>query len=374
MNIFIPSPIFNNWIVQQRPIKSLIICSPFFKNEALERIISVYKLNSLKDQIDMKVLIAGRLYDFVNGSSDISALETLKKLTFLDPGNVRRISNLHMKAFLVNNSNLLIGSGNCTLNGLFAENRIGNVEGAISTDDPTIIEQFLSYFNKVFEQSEPLNIFYDQIVDEYTEFINEHAELINTDVLRRIKKKDKFSRFNVSAAPDKIFHSVGEISTEEIPQFSTFERGAFIVVEILEKENDVGLTFEEMGKRLQRGHRNTVANRKYGENHSKLAELLDFATITQGRPRKVFLTKLGRAFIKANDKEKSEILKSQIYRMAIVKDIIDKHVLDSFNLDAYLRPLIKESTINRRKGNIKTLFKYLSDNGVLEVDSILKKL
>ncbi|MBS4022545.1 MAG: hypothetical protein KGZ79_08990 [Dethiobacter sp.] len=379
MNLFVPSPLFENWIIQQRDVDSIIICSPFLKKEALERIITAYRLNGNSVRVNIKVLIAGRLSDFINGASDISALETLRKLSCIDPINVRRISNLHMKAFLINDNSLLIGSGNCTLNGLFAEKRIGNIEGAISTDDPNIISQFLSYFNQVFEQSEPLDIFYDQVVNEYTNYVNESVSLINLDVLRRVKKKDKFARFNLVSdrgAQGIAFENVsaGEISIEEIPQFSTFEHGAFSVVEILSKENDIGLTFLEMGRKLQEGQRGEVADRKYGENHSKLAELLDFTTITQGRPRKVFLTKLGKGFLQENNTNKREILKAQIYRMAIVKDIIDKHMNDSFSLDNYLRPYLKQSTINRRRPNIKRLFEYLLVNGVIEVESVLAKM
>ena len=60
--------------------------------------------------------------------------------------------------------------------------------------------------------------------------------------------------------------------------------------------------------------------------------------------------------------------------MDLVKYIIQKHAEDSFNLEAYLLLYLKPSTVNRRKSNIKTLFKFLRDNGVDDIDIILKKL
>lgn len=120
-NCFIESPIFSNWIEFNKPTKSFIISSPYFKRYAIDEIIKVYGLAKLNCNIDTRILIRGRLEDFIQGSSDISALDSLIRLKNINIDNIMRLTNLHMKAYLVDDKKILIGSGNCTQSGLFAK-------------------------------------------------------------------------------------------------------------------------------------------------------------------------------------------------------------------------------------------------------------
>ena len=86
----------------------MLICSPYIKQNALENIIELNKLNS-RSNFDLKVLIRGNTDEFtLSRSSDIGIFSTLEALPCFRPENIRRITNLHMKAYLLDGSKLQI--------------------------------------------------------------------------------------------------------------------------------------------------------------------------------------------------------------------------------------------------------------------------
>lgn len=371
------APIFNNWFKLNKPNKSLLICSPYFKKDAFERISEYYNLSDENCNIDIEVLIRGKLEDFIKGSSDISALESLLRLKCVNVNKVRRLTNLHMKAYLVDRNSLLIGSGNCTQRGLFAHNTSGNVEAAITTDDPSVISEFEKYYSDVVNNSESLETFYDSICEGYVKYIDEFQPDIGNEILSLINKgeaKSKYKFAELKVETDDIKYNSLNISVNAIPQFSNFEVGCYEVVNTLFKYNNVGLTFSELGYYLQGPGKNDIAYKKYGENHAKLAELLDFVAITETRPRRVYLTLLGESYYKASSQRKLQILKTQVFRMEIVKDIIIRHTSQDFDLRNYLRMFLSEKTTTRRLPNVKKLFYFLKENGLNEVDSVIEKI
>lgn len=386
---FVSSPIFNNWFDLNRPNQSLLICSPYLKNYSLEKIMDRYNLSTLHD-LQLEVLIRGKLEDFIRGSSDISALESLIRLQGMDINKIRRLTNLHMKAYLIDNEKLLIGSSNFTRNGLFFSNGAGNIEGAICTTDTVAINDFRGYYDSIVTSSEPLDVFYDSIVQDYEIYFDKISDTINNAILSTISRHESRARHILipnkhrddrqsreSESENEIIMSennIFEVTIESIPQYSNFENGTYKILEILGNNDDLGLTFIELGRLLEGGNKSNVAYRKYGENHAKLAELLDLVAITKTTPRLVFLTRLGRNFLESDNNRKVDILKSQIFRMSITKDIINKHILDGFNLISYLRMFLSLETTKRRKPNVKYLFKFLIDNGETELQSIYDRL
>jgi len=380
---FIKSPIFQNWFKKNKPLKSLLICSPYFKSYALDKTLEYYGVDYDENNLAIEVLIRGKLEDFISGGSDLSALESLIQIKNLDVEKVRRITNLHMKAYLIDEKKLLIGSANFTQRGLFIKRFNGNVENAIYTDEMEVIDDFKSYYEKVIEESESLEIFYDKIIEEYPKYVNKVSENINRTILSSINKEESKARYSFQeyieifeeGMIDADINVSLSVSQASVPQYSNFEDGAYRIVDILTKYNNTGFTYSQLGEIMATKERNDVANKKYGENHANLARLLDFVAITNTMPRRVFLTKLGKVFDKANDKVKIEILKFQIFRMEIIKDIIDKYNNKSFSLLSYLLsiPLAKTTAI-RRSSNVKYLFEFLYNNGEKEVKSILDKL
>ena len=372
---FIKSPIFENWFIKHKPEKSLLICTPYLKSYALDKINEFYKLAEINNGFSFKVLIRGKLEDFINGSSDISALESFLQLKIVDVEKIRRLTNLHMKAYLLDDAHLLIGSGNCTKSGLFSNSSNSNVEGGIYSTDSDVIRDFSQYFSDISSYSESLDSFYDKIIDEYNNHIDIFSPNINSEINSILSKEEskakyKFLKENIDTESKRL----SKITPELIPQFSKFEDGSFEVVNILNNEGSRGLTFNELGRLLEGAEKKEGAYKKYGENHAKLAELLDFVTITTERPRKVYLTKLGLSFFESDDERRINILKTQIYRMEIIKDIIIKSIEKRFDLSIYLSDFLSTTTVTRRKPNIRTLFKFLIDNNISELESVYKKL
>ncbi len=372
---FIKSPIFENWFTKHKPEKSLLICTPYLKSYALDKINGFYKLAEINSDFSFDVLIRGKLEDFINGSSDLSALESFLQLKIVDIDKIRRLTNLHMKAYLLDDAHLLIGSGNCTKSGLFSNSSYSNVEGGIYSTDSDVIRDFSQYFSDISSYSESLDSFYDKIIDEYNNHIDIFSPNINSEINSILSKEESKAKYKFPKEKiDTESKRLSKITPELIPQFSKFEDGSFEIVNILNNEGNRGLTFNELGRLLEGAGKKEGAYKKYGENHAKLAELLDFVTITTERPRKVYLTKLGLSFIESNDERRINILKTQIYRMEIIKDIIIKSIKESFDLSIYLSDFLSTTTVTRRKPNIRTLFKFLIDNDISELKSVYKKL
>ena len=68
MTSFIRSPFWDNWFVNNPIERSLIICSPYFKKNALDKIIDEFDLDDDECVLDVKILIRGTLDDFLKGS------------------------------------------------------------------------------------------------------------------------------------------------------------------------------------------------------------------------------------------------------------------------------------------------------------------
>lgn len=351
MNVnLIKSPLFNNWFESIKIKKSIIICSPFLKKTALEKLINFYNLYNKDIACNIEVIIRGKLSDFFYGASDISALELLIKIPNLEINNVRRLTNLHMKAYLMDEKNLLIGSGNCTERGLFAQNYQGNVEIAIATDNPEVVDNFKEYYYDIISVSQSLNNFYDEIVKGYDDCIAEVPAKEDPKAIRDVESKESKTRF-------KFKKQDISITSDLIPQFSSFDHGAYDVLKILWEDGDSGMTFLELGKKLEGPGKEKGAYLKYGENHAKLAELLDFVVIDNSRARQVFLTKLGKSFYNSDIRKQEEYIKRQIIRMDVIRDILNQKSQKAFNIEEYLRQFLSKTTAHRRAPNVRTLLK-----------------
>jgi hypothetical protein len=89
---FVESPIFDNWFKKHYPQKSLLICSPYIKKDALDKVITLYKLNERDADFDLKVLIRGNNNEFTyQKSSDVSAFDSLICLKGFDLSNIKRV-------------------------------------------------------------------------------------------------------------------------------------------------------------------------------------------------------------------------------------------------------------------------------------------
>lgn len=142
----------------------------------------------------------------------------------------------------------------------------------------------------------------------------------------------------------------------DVPCFSTFENGAVRLNELLEFEAE-GLTFSDAGYQLM----NSVkpgAKTKYGENHSKLAAMMDLVTISDTRPVIVKPTAWGSYLTKYELRRKHDVLKKLLLRDLCVKTIV-KAALQGQTSYREAVKVLSPSTALRRRSNVRYLVEYV---------------
>jgi hypothetical protein len=87
-----------------------VIVSPWIKSDALKYVLE----EDINWTVHCRVLTAGDLRDFLNGSSDITAIEWLLRAG----ADVRLASNLHAKVYIADRTRAIVTSANFTLPGL----------------------------------------------------------------------------------------------------------------------------------------------------------------------------------------------------------------------------------------------------------------
>lgn len=140
------------------------------------------------------------------------------------------------------------------------------------------------------------------------------------------------------------------------PCFSNFYNGATRLNEILEFSPN-GSNFVEIGYMLMESE-TQLARMKYGENHSKLAEVMSLVEIRPTRPAIVKNTALGKylAYIPIQDKE--NVLKKLLLRNVVIQRIIR----DAMQNQASYKNIavnLKKSTAYRRRTSIKYLIEFI---------------
>ncbi len=366
----IKGPLFYNWFFENIPKKSIRISTTFIKKYATERLIKYYGLK--REGIDIDIIVRGNFADFVSGKSDISAIQLLKLLE-KERFKIYRSKKQKSNFCIIDGQKLLIGYFNLDEESLFAEN---SMVAAIGTNDANLISNFNLHYLDVLDNCEK----YPEISKEFEYKYKKFYKKFSTDTTDEFFKiissqandKEKFNSFSRNLIINKCEGSY-IISPKNIPQYSNLEDGTFKIIEILKKNNS-GMSFNEIGVGLTGSGKKDVAYKKYGENHSKLAELLDLVYITIDSPRKVFLTDLGKLFSRSDLNIKIKILHNQILRIPIIQDIIKNWSDANFNLIEYLNKFLAKSTAIRRTPNIKQLLAFLENTGLSGISKKLKKL
>lgn len=146
-----------------------------------------------------------------------------------------------------------------------------------------------------------------------------------------------------------------EVKSIDVPQFSSFGAATNRLPEILEFAPE-GMSFAEIGYQLVKSP-NDSAGTKYGENHAKLAEMLDLVEISN-RPSKVTSTKLGKYLLGFKPEEKKELLKRLLVRQFLIKKLIHDAGEGRVRYISEVCSLSK-STAARRGRNVKMLLDYI---------------
>ena len=80
MTEFIASPMFARWFLRHPPRRSLLLCSPFLRGGTLERVLEFVGFPELRPEMELKVLFRGLKRDFLQGASDLAAVELLRRM------------------------------------------------------------------------------------------------------------------------------------------------------------------------------------------------------------------------------------------------------------------------------------------------------
>lgn len=155
--------------------------------------------------------------------------------------------------------------------------------------------------------------------------------------------------------------SVEEVLPSNIPQFSNMSDAYLNVPDILGKSG-IDMTYDELGIYLDNGkEKNEAARRKYGENHSKLAALLDLIVIMA--PNNVFkasISVFGKEFNKRSEDDKKKIIARLLFRIPIIQTILRKAISAEVDIEEELVGLSLQ-TRKRRKTNITSIIKFIYD-------------
>jgi len=147
-----------------------------------------------------------------------------------------------------------------------------------------------------------------------------------------------------------------QITAPEILQYSSFRDGVVRIPELLQfypnGENFINLGYQMVGAP------NEAANRKYGENHARLAEALSLATISASKPRFAMISAWGRYLLRYSFEEKLDIYKKLLLREYYLQTLITKAMngqVSYFSVVSFL----SESTALRRRSNTHHILDFI---------------
>lgn len=133
---------------------SLLMVSPYIKDGAvavMEQAL-MNRVSQENREIEIRVITRVNPDDFLNGASDISALQQILGWSTSLPGSaveMRAIPNVHAKVWVCDRQLAIIGSGNATLPGLNS-----NLEYGLAVSNPQIVERILSDWQQWWEPAQ----------------------------------------------------------------------------------------------------------------------------------------------------------------------------------------------------------------------------
>ncbi len=151
--------------------------------------------------------------------------------------------------------------------------------------------------------------------------------------------------------------SLPKVVSNNIPQFSDSE-DIYKVMRVVLDSEIVDLSYEKIGYFLCPKGAKSGAQTKYGENHYKLAAQLGL--VTPNKP--LSTTDLGIAYYLTEDSDKrKEMLKRLVMRIPIIQQVLlcaDSQLVD---MSEYMCRFLSQSTMLRRRSNMRELLSYLMD-------------
>lgn len=161
----------------------------------------------------------------------------------------------------------------------------------------------------------------------------------------------------------KASDNLEEVTKDNIPQFSNLEH-AYLDVPMCLRNSGESVTFEDLGYYITRSDpeykQNPVANKKYGENHSKFAAQMDLVLIDRAMStHKVELSEFGKVYCELSEDDKRELAKKLRLRIPVVQRYFisgqDQAVIEK-ELE-----ILSKSTQKRRRSNVESVVQWKSD-------------
>ncbi|MCK5645006.1 MAG: hypothetical protein KAJ19_29670, partial [Gammaproteobacteria bacterium] len=149
------------------------------------------------------------------------------------------------------------------------------------------------------------------------------------------------------------------ILPSNIPQYSQMSDAIHKVVTILHQSGKEDMTFDDIGYFLSGKDKSKIAQRKYGENHSKFAALLDLTSVSApNNVNHIALSVLGHAYCDLTIEKQDALVARLAFRIPIIQHMfinaLDKEVIVS----EYMH-VLSEQTKKRRKPNVMDLISFL---------------
>lgn len=155
------------------------------------------------------------------------------------------------------------------------------------------------------------------------------------------------------------------VTKDNIPQYSCMDDALYEVNRIL-VEAEKEMTFESLGEILEtkRGENtaNLIALKKYGENHAKLATLIDLAVIgKKGNRSNVEVSILGKYFYALDEMSQKELARRLLLRIPIVQNAFKENKIEQIDTDM---DILSVTTKKRRRSNVINVIRSIVEDNV----------
>lgn len=150
-----------------------------------------------------------------------------------------------------------------------------------------------------------------------------------------------------------------EISPANVSQFSSIDAVDYVVQIVEDSVEDIDFAY--VGYMMNKSS-NETAQRKYGENHLKLA--IQMGLVSE-KPYKV--TALGEHYLHLQDYEKKAIRPKLYLRIPVVQKILIESKAKRIDGTKMLMEVLSESTAIRRRSNIKKLIEEIKEIASVEM-------
>lgn len=167
-----------------------------------------------------------------------------------------------------------------------------------------------------------------------------------------------------------INYDVSYLNSSDVIQFSNLEDATFKVCSVIKENDDLGFGFLEIGKMLENDGiiRKDCAYRKYGENQAKTAECLG---LLHSISSTYYLSCIGYIINELDKISKEKLLRRIILRNKLIRRLIyNAYTYKSADYRSEVG-FLSETTISRRKSNIKYLIGIINSECDLYLKSIL---